>query len=206
MRIVAMAEPEMPAELRAQVEALQEQAWPGGGPHDPALRPVAVLLVAPDGAVRAALDILSKDIVHEGRIYRASGLSAVVTDTAHRGKGYGRRLVAAARELLAGGGAADIGVADGGAAECGAAGRGAADVGLFTCDRPLQEFYESAGWTALPGTVLIGGTPQDPFPSDQPGFDKVTMAAFFTARAQRDAAAFERSRIGLYPGGIDRLW
>ncbi|WP_246430446.1 GNAT family N-acetyltransferase [Streptomyces rectiverticillatus] len=186
LRIVTMAEPELPPELRTQIEALQEQAWPGGGPHDPALRPVAVLLLAPDGGVRAALDILSKEIIHEGRSYRASGLSAVVTDAAHRGKRYGRRLVAAARELIADG--------------------GAVDVGLFTCDSPLQGFYESAGWTALPGTVLIGGTPQDPFPSDQPGFDKVTMAAFFTARAQRDAAAFERSRIGLYPGDVDRLW
>ncbi|WP_229899299.1 GNAT family N-acetyltransferase [Streptomyces hiroshimensis] len=182
-----MAEPEIPPELRAQVEALQEQAWPGGGPHDPALLPVAVILVAPDGGVRAALDILSKEITHGGRSYRASGLSAVVTDTAHRGKGYGRQLVAAARELIAASGA---------------------DVGLFTCDRPLQGFYESAGWAALPGTVLIGGTPQDPFPSDSPGFDKVTMAAFFTARARAGAGAgaFEESRIGLYPGEIDRLW
>ena len=31
------------------------------------------------------------------------------------------------------------------------------DLGLFTCDRTLQAFYESAGWHLLPGTVLIGG-------------------------------------------------
>ncbi|CAM5444589.1 GNAT family N-acetyltransferase [Streptomyces abikoensis] len=185
MRIVTMPEPETPPGLRAQVQALHEQAWPGGGPHDPALRPVAMLLVAPDGGVRAALDILSKEIIHGGRAYRASGLSAVVTDTAHRGKGYGRQLVAAAREAIAASGA---------------------DVGLFTCDRPLRGFYESAGWQVLPGTVLIGGTPRDPFPSDQPGFDKVTMGAFFTARGRGGAGAFERSRVGLYPGEVDRLW
>ncbi|MEU5189387.1 GNAT family N-acetyltransferase [Streptomyces klenkii] len=187
MRIVTVPEAETPPELRAAAEALREQAWPGGGPHDPALRPVAMLLVAPDGGVRAALDILSKEIVHGGRTYRASGLSAVVTDTAHRGKGYGRRLVAAAREVIAASGT---------------------DVGLFTCDRPLQPFYESAGWRLLPGTALIGGTPRNPFPSDQPGFDKVTMGAFFTARARADAdaGAFEQSRIGLYPGETDRLW
>ncbi|MFF7728542.1 GNAT family N-acetyltransferase [Streptomyces sp. NPDC008001] len=185
MRILTMAEPETPPGLRAQVQALQDRAWPGGGPHDPALRPVAMLLVGDDGGVRAALDILSKEITHAGRTYRASGLSAVVTDTAHRGKGYGRQLVAAAREAIAANGT---------------------DLALFTCDRPLQGFYESAGWQALPGTVLIGGTPRDPFPSDRPGFDKVTMGAFFTARARSDADAFEQSRIGLYPGEIDRLW
>ena len=56
-----------------------------------------------------------------------------------------------------------------------------ADVGIFTCDRPLAPFYESAGWTVLPGTVLVGGTAEEPFPSDQ--WDKVTLARFFSARA-----------------------
>lgn len=133
----------------------------------------------------AALDVLSKDITHGGRVYRAAGLSAVVTDEAHRGKGYGRRLVAAAREVIA---------------------RSGADVGLFTCARPLRGFYESAGWQVLDGAVLIGGTPRNPFPSDGPGFDKITLAGFFTARARRDAEAFRHSRIELYPGEIDRLW
>ncbi|MFI1970259.1 GNAT family N-acetyltransferase [Streptomyces cinnamoneus] len=133
----------------------------------------------------AVLDILSKDIEHGGRTYRASGLSAVVTGAAHRGSGHGRQLVAAAREVIA---------------------RSGADVGLFTCDRPLRGFYESAGWSVLEGSVLVGGTPDAPFPSDRPGFDKVTLAGFFTDRAKRDAEAFRHSRIALFPGGIDRLW
>ena len=41
------------------------------------------------------------------------------------------------------------------------------DLGIFTCDRPLREFYQRAGWEELPGTVLVGGTPQEPFASDQ---------------------------------------
>ncbi|EST21457.1 hypothetical protein N566_27460 [Streptomycetaceae bacterium MP113-05] len=80
------------------------------------------------------------------------------------------------------------------------------DVGLFTCDPPLRRFYEGAGWDALPGTVLIGGTPESPFPSDRPGFDKVTMAAFFSAAACRARPAFTGARIELYPGRIDCLW
>ena len=52
--------------------------------------------------------------------------------------------------------------------------------------------------------MLVGGTPEDPFPSDR--FDKVTMAAFFTPRARRASARFTDTRIELYPGEIDRLW
>jgi GNAT superfamily N-acetyltransferase len=182
-----------PPELRAQVLALQHQAWPsadaaaessGTLTHDPALHPVSMLLVE-DGRVLAALDVLSKQIVHAGRRYRAGGLSTVVTHREARGRGHGRRLVAAARQAMAAG---DL------------------DLGLFTCDRHLQGFYERAGWELLPGAVLIGGTRACPFPSDQPGMDKVTMAAFFSAQAQRHRSSFQHSRIELYPGEIDKLW
>ncbi|GHC74158.1 GNAT family N-acetyltransferase [Streptomyces cinnamoneus] len=181
------AECEIPSALRLQAQAVREEAWPGlgGGAHDSALDPRTMLFVTPDGEVTAALDILSKDLVHDGRTYRASGLSAVATAEEHRGKGHGRRLVAAAREAIAHSGA---------------------DLGLFTCDSGLRRFYGSAGWTVLEGAVVIGGTPEEPFPSDGPGFDKVTMAGFFTERARRHADTFRCSRIGLYPGEIDRLW
>ena len=182
---------DVPYDLRGQVRALHDQAWPpdpdapprrSSAGHDPALRPLEVLLVE-DGRVLAALDILSKELEHAGERYAASGLSTVVTDEALRGRGHGHRLVSAARELIAASGA---------------------DLGIFTCDRPLGPFYEAAGWTILPGAVLIGGTPGDPFPSDQ--WDKVTLASFFSAHAQRHADDFAGARIGLYPGIIDRLW
>lgn len=185
-------ERDVPPALRRQVLALQDQAWPGeeteiegaepGPVHDPALRPLSMLLVR-DGKVLAALDILTKAIEHQGARYTVSGLSTVVTEASERGKGYGHRLVVAARERIE---ASD------------------ADLGIFTCDAPLRPFYERAGWTTLPGAVLVGGTPEDPFPSDR--FDKVTMAAFFTPRARRAAAGFTDARIALYPGEIDRLW
>ncbi|MBO0652847.1 GNAT family N-acetyltransferase [Streptomyces triculaminicus] len=200
MEIRVYPEFDVPEQLRMQLAALREREWPGAGgdAHDPLLRPVTVLLVTPRATGRdayevvAALDILSKDITHAGHTYRAAGLSAVVTATAHRGKGNGRQLVAAARELIAGSGSLPS--------------VPRADLALFTCDRPLRRFYESAGWQCLDGTVLIGGTPHDPFPSDQPGFDKVTMAGFFTERAMRHADTFPHSRIALHPGEIDKLW
>ena len=68
----------------------------------------------------------------------------------------------------------------------------------------MTGFYERAGWSVLPGTVLIGGTPEEPFPSDQ--FDKVTLAASFTAHARRNAGRLAGARIALYSGKIDKLW
>jgi aminoglycoside 2'-N-acetyltransferase I len=193
VQILSFAEAASPPELRAQVLALQREAWPSEQlttvsgttlAHDPALQPLSILLVD-GGSVLAALDILSKELFHAGRRYPAAGLSTVVTRREARGRGHGHRLVTAAREAMA---AANL------------------DLGLFTCDRPLQAFYARAGWRLLPGAVLIGGTPRSPFPSDQPGFDKVTMAAFFSARARRHRSSFRNCRIELYPGEIDRLW
>ena len=80
------------------------------------------------------------------------------------------------------------------------------DLGLFTCDRPLLPFYAAAGWSQLPGAVLVGGTPEDPFPSNRPGFDKVTMGDFFSPAARAAAPAFRHTRIELHSGSIDRLW
>ena len=193
MQILSFAEEAVPPELRTQVREIQEQAWPSppgqrepldAPVHDPALRPLSMLLVD-EGTVLAALDILFKEITHAGGRYAAGGLSRVVARRETRGQGHGGRLVAAAREVMS---AREL------------------DLGLFTCDSPLRTFYTDAGWRVLPGTVLIGGTPQHPFPSDRPGFDKVTMAAFFSPGARRAEATFLDSRIELYPGDIDKLW
>ncbi|KOT90109.1 acetyltransferase [Streptomyces rimosus subsp. pseudoverticillatus] len=193
MQIMSFPEAATPYELRAQVQDLQDEAWPStdapapdrtAPTHDPALQPLSMLLVEA-GTVLAALDILSKPLQHAGRGYRAGGLSTVVTRREARGRGHGRHLVAAARTAMAASGL---------------------DVGVFTCDRPLASFYESAGWQRLTDTVLIGGTPRCPFPSDQPGFDKVTLADFFTDSARQHRHTFEHTRLELYPGEIDKLW
>ena len=187
MQILSFPEAETPAALRSQVVALQQQAWPGpdaGLTHDPALQPVTVLL-ASDGVVVAALDVLSKSLTHCGESFRVSGLSTVVTAHIARRSGHGTRVVRAAHRLIAASGA---------------------DLALFTCDRELAGFYVAAGWALLPNTVLIGGTPDDPLPSDAPGFDKRTVGDFFTAHAGRHAESFVDARVELYPGTIDRLW
>ena len=188
VEISSWPQAEVPPGVRAQISALQEQAWPSddgaarGVLNDPELRPLSVVL-AVDGLVVSALDILSKPLEHAGRRYAASGLSAVVTDQARRRRGYGTQLAAAALRLIAAGGA---------------------DVGIFTCDPPLQAFYEGAGWQPLPGAVLVGGSRDEPFPSDQLG--KVVLARFFSERARAGAETFARARLELYPGNICKLW
>ncbi|MEU3841094.1 GNAT family N-acetyltransferase [Streptomyces sp. NPDC028635] len=191
--VLTYPEEAVPAGLRRQVRALQEGAWPSSDEvsaaslepvHDPALRPVSMLLVSGD-TVLAALDVLTKEITHAGRRWAAGGLSTVVTRPEARGRGHGRHLVSTAREAMA-----EQGL----------------EVGLFTCDRPLQAFYESAGWRRLPGTVLVGGTAESPFPSDWSAFDKVTMGCFFTAGSRAAEPSFRDSRIALHSGRIDKLW
>ncbi|MEU4355914.1 GNAT family N-acetyltransferase [Streptomyces virginiae] len=187
LRVVGFAEADVPAALAVQVADLEAEAWPGCTPgHDPALEPRALLLVDRHGTVAAALALLYKEIPLAGRTYRGAGLSSVVTRTAVRGQGLGGRLVAAALAELA----ADRAV----------------DLALFSCDRPLAPFYEAAGFAPLPGTVLVGGTPEEPLATDAPGFDKAVMAAFFTDAPAGDRQAFTGVRVPLHPGSVDRLW
>ncbi len=187
MRIETYDQAEVPEALRAQVVAIEDDEWPpvGGRPgpgHDPLLDPVTVLLL--DGAtVVSSLAILSKAIHHGGATFHASGLSAVVTAPAYRGRGHGHRLVSHARAVIEAGGA---------------------DLVIFTCDPPLVPFYVHAGYAVLPGTALVGGTVEAPLRSDVLG--KVTLAAFLTASARAMAAAFEGTDVELYPGPVDRLW
>ncbi|MGW6983931.1 GNAT family N-acetyltransferase [Streptomyces sp. NPDC054932] len=187
VRVIGCAEADLSAGLARQVAELEDAAWPGAEPgHDPALAPRALLLLDADGTVAASLALLFKEIRLAGRTYRAAGLSAVVTRAALRGQGLGGRLVAAARTELA----ADPAV----------------DLALFSCDRPLAPFYGAAGFEPLPGTVLVGGTPEDPLATDAPGFDKVVLAAFFTDDPGTVRAAFTGVRVPLHPGNTDRLW
>lgn len=124
MRVLSYPQHMVPPALQTQVMALQDQAWPpepGAPPteHDPALRPVEMLLIDDGDLVLASLTILSKTITHHCQRYPVSGLSTMVTDQAQRGHGHGHQLVTAARELIAASGA---------------------DLSIFTCDRPLASF------------------------------------------------------------------
>ncbi len=187
-QIQAYPEAAVPADLRAQVLALQVEAFGGltpddlGPVHDPALHPVSMLLVE-DGVVLSALDVLGKQMAHAGQAWSVTGLSTVVTASGRRGQGHGRALVMAARSAMALSGA---------------------DLALFTCDRALTGFYVACGFEVLDGAVVVGGTVDDPLRSDT--LAKVTLACLFSDRAVAQASAFARTDLALYPGSVDRLW
>ena len=186
--VVRYREDEVPHELRDQILAIRLDAWPdlsraeSWPRHDPALSPISVILVE-GRTVLSSLDILSKEVLHGDQMYRASGISMMVTARPARGRGLGRKLARRARQMMADDGA---------------------DLAIFTCDADLKRFYEGAGFSELPGTALVGGTPQQPFRSDQ--FDKVTVAAFFSSRSRAHLAEFLGTDVELYPGDIDKLW
>jgi aminoglycoside 2'-N-acetyltransferase I len=135
--------------------------------------------------VIASLRVLTTPIVHADMDLLAAGLSAVVTRESERRRGRATRLAAQATSWMAAQGF---------------------DLGSFTSDRPISGVYTAAGWHVLPGAVLVGGTREDPFPSDQPGRDKVVLAEFFSHTARRLRSTFDGAGIALYSGPIDRLW
>jgi len=174
---------ELTADRAGQRARLLAQAWPGSDPgHDPALDPLSLLLVD-DSLVLASLDILSKTIRHRDRDYRASGLSAVVTERGQRHHGYGSVLIKTARLSMH---------------------NRRRDLALFSCDSYLGQFYRDGGFELLPGSVLIGGTEQSPLRSDS--LDKLCFGAFFSTHAAAHRSDFIEAEIALYPGDIDRLW
>jgi len=172
----------LPPHLKEAVIDVLEQEWPSvfnredrlGKPlHDPNKHPLMVMLVDQD-MMLSCLAVPSTLIHLAGETYKASGLSAVLTNAAYRGRGYGRRLVTAARELIAG---------------------SDADIGVFTCDPPLVPFYVGCGWTLMEHTSVIGGTREKPFPADSLG--KRTLMGFFSAKAQAHRSDFEGAAIHL---------
>jgi aminoglycoside 2'-N-acetyltransferase I len=186
MRVAHCRQDDLQPALAAGLRRITELAWPGADArHDPASDP-EVFVVEEDGHVVAGCAVLTKSVSHGERRWRVSGLSAVVTDPDHRRRGYGALVAAEARRWILA--------------------ENRADVGLFSCDRPVAPVYERAGWTVLEGTVLIGGTPSDPFPSDAPGMDKVVLAAWPAGSERSIRDAFLGARVELHPGEVDRLW
>lgn len=172
----------LPIELKSQVLAILEVAWPTGRDieerlhrplHAPRNAPACMLLVE-GGSVLAYLAIPTKTIEHAGVTYRVAGLSSVATHPNRLRHGYGATLVTAARERISGSGA---------------------DLGIFTCDPPLVPFYEGCGWTQTPATVVVGGTRERPFRADELG--KRTMMRFFSSLAQEHRADFADADVYL---------
>jgi predicted N-acetyltransferase YhbS len=172
----------VPAALADQVRALHREAFGSDDPHDPLLEPVAVLLIDDDQVVASA-DLLHATIQHAGSSWRLAGLSAVVTAADRRRAGHGEAVVRAAFAHACASGV---------------------DLVLFSCDASLVAFYERCGARVLAGSVIVGGTRDDPLRTDT--LDKTVLARACSPSAEARIGELEGVEIELHPGAIDRLW
>lgn len=186
-RLLTFPNDTLPPELDAQVLAMLRAEYPAivtsAAPrslNDPRTNPTLLLLVE-DAIVLSYLAIPSQTIHHAGQVYKARGLSSVITHPSHRHHGHGGQIVTAARDLIA---SSD------------------ADIGIFTCDPPLVGFYQACGWIVMPSTVVVGGTRDNPFPADSLG--KCTMMGFFSSGASGRQTDFQNSAVylDLRPGDL----
>lgn len=175
VELVTYAQENLPAALKHQVITMLDRVWPRALPdarsaehplHDPNTHPTCMMLMK-DGTLVAYTGVPWKMIEHANETYTAYGLSCVMSHPDFRGQGYGRQMVDAATAFIK---------------------SNNPDLGIFTCDPPLQPFYEGSGWTIIENSPLIGGTRQKPFPSDT--LNKVTMGGFFSPKAIQNQAAF----------------
>jgi GNAT superfamily N-acetyltransferase len=172
----------LPSYLKEAALDILEREWPSALSreerlrkplHDPNRDPLILVLVERD-VVLGYLAVPSTRIHLAGATYKASGLSSVLINADYRGRGYGRRLVTAARDLIA---------------------DSAADIGVFTCDPPLVPFYVGCGWTLMEHASVIGGTREKPFPAAS--LNKRTIMGFFSVKARAHRPAFEDAALHL---------
>ena len=136
-RLVVRDEAAVTPDERAAYEALRDRTWPPDPDFvpDPDRRLVYLsraLLYEADGALAGICSLIDRTITVDGRPERIAGLGSVAVDEARRGRGLGRRLVAAAADD--------------------ARARGYEFAVLF-CRPDRRAFYDRLGWRLLEGVV-----------------------------------------------------
>jgi aminoglycoside 2'-N-acetyltransferase I len=177
-------EKELPHALKYEIISLLDTIWPEPANetqnieksiHDLSLDPICVMLLSKEGKILSYAAILSKSISHEGNTYQAAGLSCVATQPNQRYFGYGKKVVKVATKIINE--------------------NKSIDLGLFTCDHNLIPFYSQCGWKILKNSFLIGGSREEPFPSDVLG--KTTLIRLLSNKAKENAVDFSKSPIYL---------
>lgn len=189
IRMMEFLQRDCPPLFKKQILELMKQEWPHAftneedlaWPENEELHPTSLILID-DEIMVSHVGIVWTYLEHEGVIYKAFGLSEVMTYPAYRKKGFGLRLIREAVKWIK---------------------KNDADIGIFTCDDQLVHFYESGGWEHIKHTCLVGGTVKKPFRSDQ--LEKVTLIRFFSENAQINRHQFEGKDIHLELGE-GKLW
>jgi predicted GNAT family N-acyltransferase len=115
--------------------------------------------------------IICTTIEHQGVAYKCYGLSGVLTFPAHRKKGYGKRLIDAATNLIREDASADIAL-------------------LWTATHNVP-FYAQHGWEPMPDMLTFDGDPAQPMPHN----DQVRMMLFLSEKGKNGRATFEHGQV-----------
>lgn len=168
--------------LRQQIQDLQALAWPefAGAPW-PSKEHVASFCLFRQGRLAAHVAVVGTEIVYKGVAYSVCGIAEVVTHPDARRDGCALRLLRLAEGHI----------------------RCRADLCLFTCQPALVPLYEKAGWQPRPGLCLVGGTQEEPFPSDSLGL--ATMVGLYSEKARTHQEDFTDGRVFLGLG-VGELW
>lgn len=185
LQLVQFSQTDCPAPIREQIILMMRREWPQAfedlhgdirWPDNPETHPTSFVLIE-DSKVISHVAVPRKSINHEGQMYRAFGLSEVMTSPSHRHQGFGLQLIKEASSFIQ---------------------QNDPDISLFTCQPALVSFYTQGGWEHIKDTNLIGGTRTRPFRSDSFGLS--TMMRFFSEKAQRNRPAFEGADVHLELG------
>ena len=137
------------------------------------LQPVYHVMVE-GRALYSSATVVRRRINHAGVDYMCYGLSSVLTYPYFRKRGYGRRVVDSATELIKA--APD------------------ADIAWLQTGPDLEAFYGPFGWTYLPELQLLSGDPDQPEPRET-----FSMMLFVSPKGQQARPIVEKARLYLGP-------
>ncbi|MGE0539180.1 MAG: GNAT family N-acetyltransferase [Dehalococcoidia bacterium] len=161
----------LPSHLRWQILDFLRMEWPEGFAGDNRLRewispahehPMHIVLVDGDLLV-SHTEVKRKDLEHDGVIYKAYGLSGVLTYPQFRREGYGLQVVEAGKRHIE---------------------RTDADIAIF--NSRLRGFYERAGFIPMESLHMTYGDPAHPTVSDE-----TTFMLFLTEKGRAGRRSFE---------------
>ncbi len=169
----------LPAALKWQVLSFLRIVFPEGfvgenryrdGITQPKYRPYHLLYVANDLVV-SHVEIVQRQIEHQGTMYTAYAPTGVLTFPTFRREGWAGKLVRKATERIA---ATD------------------ADLGLICCAPENVDFYRKAsGWELVPDARILAGETR----GDAEYTGQSLVAAFLTEKARRNRETFVQSPL-----------
>ena len=164
----------IPTHFYYQAQAFSRIIWYDSDIYDIDLEldePMTHIVLANGKSLISYAQILSKQVMLEGKMYSCYGLSGVMTFPFFRKRGYGGQVIEAAIALMQNDHSADIAL-------------------LWTEDHN-QHFYSQYGWQAMPNMTSLIGDKSQPKVYDEEG----AMMLFLSDKAKQNRAQFENGAV-----------